>query len=189
MLDSVEFDDPLDEIMAANELVPFILHNYIANIAVDLITLATIANNCLIRFVLKEKQKISVENLQESTSTTSEIERAYYRYFGSLITVFKLSYEYYCQVMKHDSTTIVGLLDKISNCFSQEANKPKKLIENISVLKKLLVDVFNRTNEQMDDIFKDSLKLTIKDLVRMVEKINFRLLSLAESIKVFKPDI
>jgi len=175
--------------MAAKELVPFILHNYIANIVVDFIALVAIANIRLINFVTVEKPKISAEKTQKFSASIFEIENTYYRYFGRLITVFKLSYEYYCHVMKHDSATIVRLIDFISDLFSPEENVPEKLISNINGLKKMLLSNFHWTQTKVDKIDQDGLKITIKNLTYLVEKINSRLLSLTELINDFKVDI
>lgn len=187
MLDSPKFDQPYDEMMATNELVPFVLHNFIADLVVKLIPLVIRANNLLLDFISEGMANIIAENPTESASNLVVIELAYYEYFGRLITIFKISYQYYCEVMKHESTLIVRLLDFMSNLFSCNESETESLRKKIVRLKDLMKSSFKWTDIEVN--YPERMEISIKGAVAILENINTRFLSLTQFIDDFNVKI
>lgn len=180
MLDDLAYDQTFDDIMVADQLVPLILHDYVANVAVSLVALVIHANKSLLHTVTVEQPRTSAEHAQGFSLDESQLDP--YLYFGRLITVFQISYRHYCDVMKHVSTPIVGLLDALSGSYTWKAKiKPENLKKNILDVQKVLKSWWNLAQTQVDDISGQKL-IPIGRLVDVLERLNIRLLSLTEFI-------
>ncbi|VVC33488.1 Hypothetical protein CINCED_3A023004 [Cinara cedri] len=135
----------LDRIMAVNQLVPFIIHNYIAHIVMYLYGLTIIAYQYLSQFIMFGQTHVGHFGHKINLGSVFVKNRhAFYKYFKESLSVFEVQYELFCDIIKHDPAKIVRLLQQLNLIFdcSGDLDNYLKSANKIKMLQHILINNF-----------------------------------------------
>lgn len=192
MFDNVDYDiGSFDEVMRIDELVPFIVNDFIAHIVEHLHAITITVNELKLNFssgarAIRNQVEAEYEFRCEDCHTRHSVGPlkqilSSYKYYERCLRTFETQYELYCDVMDVDPREIVDKLRGILSNYTVLKNPPS----NSDRLKSVLRTTYGWPEDRIERLENVDGE-NIDDTLNALDVLNYKFNSLTEMLSGVK---